>query len=121
MQTKLAILASVLGTIAGLCLLTSQNILISILFTLSAAGIGLVAFLSKDKKDQLIEELHNMVSNDIKIDYLSEAVKAHKEKGTPRYYIDTLDHLNLEEKAKLYDDSVLASRGRAAKNNPYIT
>lgn len=119
MQTKFLILAGVFGVITGLSFSTNQNILLSIGTALIAAILGLAALLSKDKKDKQIEEIHTITTNNNKTDYLKEAIKAHKDKGTPKYYIDTLEHLSTEEKAKLYDDSVSVSKGRPAKNNPY--
>jgi hypothetical protein len=118
-QTKFLILAGVFGVITGLCFSTNQNILLSVGTALISAFLGLSALLSKDKKDKQIEEIHTITTNNNEIDHLKEAIKAHKDKGTPKYYIDTLEHLSLSEKAKLFDDSVLASRGRPAKNNPY--
>ena len=107
MQTKLSILASIFIAIFGLCVYMEHNITSLISFIIGVV-LYLIAFISRDKKDKK--------SN--KIDYLSEAIKAYKEKGTPKYYIDKLD-LTLKEKSKLYDDAVMAGRGRPAKNNPY--
>ncbi len=59
-----------------------------------------------------------MTINNNKINYLTEALKAYNENGTPKFYLDALD-LTVEEKAKLYDDAVLAGRGHPSKNNPY--
>lgn len=119
MQTKFVILASIFGVITGLSFSTNQNILLSVGTALVASAFGLAAYFSKDKKDKQIEEIHTITTNNNKTDHLKEAIKAHKNKGTPKYYIDTLEQLSTEEKAKLYDDSVLASKGRPAKNNPY--
>lgn len=58
MQTKLVILASVTGGISALSFSTNQNALLSLSTALIASVLYLAAFLSKDKKDKQIEEIH---------------------------------------------------------------
>lgn len=58
MQTKLVILASVTGGVSALSFSTSQNTLLSLSTALIASVLYLAAFLSKDKKDKQIEEIH---------------------------------------------------------------
>lgn len=118
MQTKLNILSSAIVGVSGVCVLVGYNFT-GLIFFIAGILLYLAAFLSKDRKDQQIEEIHAITTSNDKIDHLKEAIKAHKQKGTPKYYIDTLEHLSMEEKAKLYDDAVMASRGRPAKNNAY--
>jgi hypothetical protein len=72
MQTKFLILAGVFGVITGLSFSTNQNILLSIGTALIAAIFGLSAFLSKDKKDKQIEEIHQMVTTPLKPETVEE-------------------------------------------------
>ncbi|HHF7367742.1 TPA: hypothetical protein ACPSKY_002885 [Legionella bozemanae] len=48
-----------------------------------------------------------------------DALQDYREKGTPKYFIDTYNDLTKEEKAQMYDDVLLRAKGRKGKNNPY--
>ena len=62
MQTKLVILASVTGGISALSFSTNQNILLSLSTALVASALYLPAYLTKDKKDKQIEEIHTIAT-----------------------------------------------------------
>lgn len=51
---------------------------------------------------------------------INDAITDYKKRGTPKYLIDTFDDLLDKEKAKMYDDVLLRTKGRKGKNNPYI-
>ena len=73
---------------------------------------------SKEIK-QLLNTLSDSNSNKeiLKLKQLEIAVEEFKQKGTPRYAIDSFD-ISKEEKADLYDKACLRKKGRIGKN-PY--
>lgn len=63
MQTTFVILASIFGLISAISFSTNQNILLSLSTGLVAAVLYLAAFLSRDKKDKQIEEIHSKITS----------------------------------------------------------
>lgn len=66
MQTKFVILASIFGVISALSFSTNQSILLSLSTALIASSLYLAAYLSKDKKDRQIEEIHQLATAESK-------------------------------------------------------
>jgi len=64
-QTKLNIIASAFIGISGLCALVGHNALAFIFFIIGIL-LYLIAFLSKDKKDNQIEEIHRITTTKLK-------------------------------------------------------
>jgi len=62
-QTSFVILASIFGLISALSFSTNQNLLLSLSAGLVASVLYLAAFLSRDKKDKQIEEIHSITTN----------------------------------------------------------
>ena len=48
------------------------------------------------------------------------AVKAYKEKGSPKHFLDSQELTN-EQRSELYDKVIYSEKGRYPKNNPYKT
>jgi len=65
-QTKFVILASIFGVISALSFSTNQSILLSLSTALIASALYLAAYLSKDKKDKQIEEIHQLATAESK-------------------------------------------------------
>jgi hypothetical protein len=63
----------------------------------------------KNSKDQSI----------LNIQYIGAAVKEWEKKGTPKYYIDSLD-VSKEQKAEIYQAASLRHKRCEPKNNPYL-
>jgi hypothetical protein len=63
MQTRFNLIAAAILAIAGLCSTISSHHIISIFFYAIGTILILAAFLSKDKKDKLIEEIHSEITN----------------------------------------------------------
>ena len=58
----------------------------------------------------------NNAVNDLQL--FEMTVKAYKEKGTPKYFLDA-QNLTNEQKADLFDRAILSKKGRYPKSNPY--
>jgi len=74
-QTKFVILASIFGVISALSFSTNQNILLSLSAALIASALYLAAYLSKDKKDEQIEEIHRITTNTELKSHLAKEIK----------------------------------------------
>jgi hypothetical protein len=74
-QTKLTILFGIFGGISALSFSTNQSILLSIGMALVASIFGLFAYLSRDKKDKQIEEIHTVVTRKTENKSISEKPK----------------------------------------------
>lgn len=63
MQTRFNLIAAAILALAGLCSTISSHHIVSIFFYSIGIILVLAAFLSKDKKDKQIEEIHDKITN----------------------------------------------------------
>lgn len=78
----------------------------------------------ESKISQLLIELRTFdASNKIALleEKIEKAIQEYKHSGTPKKYIDSLNDLDNNQKAELFDDVFMRVKGRKAKQNPYET